>query len=45
MEEMRNADKIFVGKPVGKILLRRWRPRWEKSIRMNLREREWEAVD
>jgi len=36
LEEMRNAYKIFVGKP--------WR-RWEDNIRMDLRETGWESVD
>jgi hypothetical protein len=36
--EMRNAYKIFVGKPDGKIPLGRHRRRWEDNIKMDLRE-------
>jgi hypothetical protein len=36
--EMKNAYKIFLGKPEGKRPLRRPRNRWEDSIRMGLRE-------
>jgi hypothetical protein len=35
MAEMRNAYKIFVGKPEGKRLLGRPRQRWEDNIRMD----------
>jgi hypothetical protein len=42
---MRNAHKIFVGKPEGKKLLGRPRLRWEDIIKMNLREVMLEGVD
>jgi hypothetical protein len=38
MGEMRNAYKIFVGKPEGKRPLGRPRHRWCDNIRMDLRE-------
>jgi len=38
MGEMRNAYNIFVGKPEGKIPLRRPRRRWEDNIRMHVGE-------
>jgi len=38
-----NANKIFVGKPEGKILLKRPRRRWQDNIRMDLREIRWEG--
>jgi len=38
-----NAYKIFVGKPEGKILLKRPRRRWQDNIRMDLREIRWEG--
>jgi hypothetical protein len=38
MVEMKNAYYILVGKPEGKISLRRARRRWEDNIRMDLRE-------
>jgi hypothetical protein len=37
MGEMRNAYKILVGKPEGKILLGRPRYRWEFNIKMDFR--------
>jgi hypothetical protein len=36
--EMRNAYKIFDGKPEGKRPLRRHRHRWEDNIKIDLRE-------
>jgi hypothetical protein len=45
MGEMRNAYKIFVGKPDEKRPHRRLWRRWEDNIRMNLREIGWEGVD
>jgi hypothetical protein len=39
--EMRNAYRILVGKPEGKILLARPRRRWEDNIKMDLREIGW----
>ena len=38
MEEGRSAFKILTGKPTGKRLLGRPRPRWEDNIRMDLEE-------
>jgi hypothetical protein len=38
MGEMRNAYKILVGKPEGKIPLRRLGRRWEDIIKLGLRE-------
>jgi hypothetical protein len=43
--EMRNANKILVGKPEGKRPLGRHRCRREDNIRMDLREIGWEGVD
>jgi hypothetical protein len=34
-----------MGKPEGKIPLRRPRHRWVENIKMDLREIEWEAMD
>jgi hypothetical protein len=45
MGEMRNALKIFIGKPEGKRLLRRPRHRCEDNNRLHLRETGWEGVD
>jgi hypothetical protein len=45
MEEMRNAYKIFIGKPDGKRPLGRHRRRWEDNIRVDIRERGWDSVD
>ena len=46
MEQSRNAYRLLVGKPKGKIPLGRPRRRWEDNIKMDLREvgcdpREW----
>jgi hypothetical protein len=38
MEEIRNAYKIFVGKPEGKRLLGRPRRRWEDNIKVDIWE-------
>jgi hypothetical protein len=35
---MRNVYKILVGKPEGKISLRKPRCRWEDNIKMDLKE-------
>jgi hypothetical protein len=43
--EMRNACKIWVGKPEGKKPLGRPRLRWNDNIKMDLRERGSEIVD
>jgi hypothetical protein len=39
MGEMRNAYKIEVGKPKGKMPLGIMRRRWENNFKMDLRER------
>jgi hypothetical protein len=44
MAQMRNVDKILVGKPEGKRSLGRPRRRWD-DIRTDLKRRDWEAVD
>jgi hypothetical protein len=41
--EMRNACKVFVGRPEGKRPLKRPRFRWKDYIRMDLREVGWES--
>ena len=38
MEQSRNAYRVLVGKPEGKRPLGRPKRRWEKNIRMDLRE-------
>ena len=38
MKEGRSVFKILIGKPTGKIPLRRPRRRWEDNIRMNFKE-------
>jgi hypothetical protein len=45
IEDMRNAYKIFVGKPEGKRPLGRPRLSWEDNIRMDLREMGYKVVD
>jgi hypothetical protein len=45
MGEKRNAYRLLVGKPEGKILLRRPRRRWVDNIRMDLGEVGWGDVD
>jgi hypothetical protein len=42
---MRNAYKIFIGKPEGKRPLIRRKCRWEDNIKMGLGEIGWEGVD
>jgi hypothetical protein len=44
MGEIRNAQKIFVGKPEGKRPCGRHRRRWEDNARTDLRELGWEVV-
>jgi hypothetical protein len=44
MREDRKVYKIFMGKPEGKRPLERPRRRWDKGIRMDLRETGWENV-
>jgi hypothetical protein len=41
----RNACRILVGKPEGKIPLGRRRLRWVDNIKMDLREIGWDGVD
>jgi hypothetical protein len=43
--DKRNAYRILVGKPEGKILLGRPTRRWEDNIRMDLREIGWGGMD
>jgi hypothetical protein len=45
MGEIRNAYRILVGKPEGKIPLGRPRRRWVDNIKMYLREIGWDGVD
>jgi hypothetical protein len=44
MGEMRNAYKIFVGKPEGKRPDGRPDHRWKDNVRMGIREIGWESV-
>jgi hypothetical protein len=44
-EKKRNAYRILVGKPQGKIPLGRPRRRWEDNIRMDLRGIGWSGMD
>jgi hypothetical protein len=45
MEEKRNAYRILVEKPEGKIPLGRPRRRWVDNIKMDLREIGWDGMD
>jgi hypothetical protein len=45
MGEKKNAYRILVGKPEGKIPLGRPRRRWVDNIKMDLREIRWDGVD
>jgi hypothetical protein len=45
MGAKRNAYKILVGKPEGKIPLGRPRCRWEDNIEVDLREIGWVGMD
>jgi hypothetical protein len=45
MEEMRNAYIIFVGKSERRSTLGRPKRRWERNIRMDLRELVWEGME
>jgi hypothetical protein len=45
MGEKRNAYRTLVGKPEGKSSVGRPRRRWVDSIKMDLREIEWDGVD
>jgi hypothetical protein len=44
-QETKNAYRILVEKPEGKIPLGRPRRRWEDNIRMDLREIGWGGMD
>jgi hypothetical protein len=44
-EEKRNAYRILVGIPEGKIPLGRPRSRWLDNIKMDLREIGWDGID
>jgi hypothetical protein len=43
--ERRNACRVLVGEPEGKLALGRPRRRWENNIKMHLREIGWDGVD
>jgi hypothetical protein len=43
--EKRNAYRILVGKPEGKILLGRPKSRWVDNIKMYFREIGWGGID
>jgi hypothetical protein len=45
MEAKRNAYKILMGKPGGKIPLRRTRQAWVDNIKMDLRAIVWGGMD
>jgi hypothetical protein len=45
MGQKRNAYRILVGNPEGKIPLGRPRRRWVDNIKMNLRDIGWDVVD
>jgi hypothetical protein len=45
MGAKRNAYRILLGKPEGKIPLGRPRRRWVDNIKMDLSEIEWDGVD
>jgi hypothetical protein len=45
MGEKRNAYKILVGTPEGKIPLGRQTRRWVDNIKMDLREIRWDSMD
>jgi hypothetical protein len=45
MGEKRNAYRILLGEPQGKIPLGRPRRRWVDNIKMDLREIGWDGVD
>jgi hypothetical protein len=45
MEEKRNAYRILVGKPEGKIQLGRPRRWWMDNIKMDLRDIGWSDTD
>jgi hypothetical protein len=43
--ENRNAHRVLVGRPEGKISLGRYKRRWEDNIEMNVREIRWACID
>jgi hypothetical protein len=43
--EKKNACRVFVGRPEGKIPLGRLRCRWKDNIKMDLGETEWSGVN
>jgi hypothetical protein len=45
MGEKRNAYRILVGNPEGKLALGRPRRRWVDNIKMDLREIGWDGMD
>jgi hypothetical protein len=45
MGDKRNAYRILVGKPEGKMPLERPRCRWEDNMKMELREIGWSGMD
>jgi hypothetical protein len=45
MRETRNAYRILVGKPEGKITLGRPRRRWVDNIKIDQREIGWDGMD
>jgi hypothetical protein len=45
MREKRNAYSILVGKPKGKIPLRKPRRRWMDNLKTDFREIGWDGVD
>jgi hypothetical protein len=45
IEEKRNAYRILVGNPEGKILLGKPRLRWKKNTKIDFREIGWDGMD
>jgi len=45
MGERRVANRVFVGKPEGKMPVGRPRHRWEDNIKMDLQEAGWGNMD
>jgi hypothetical protein len=45
MGKKRNAYRILVGKPEGKTPQERPRRRWVDSVKIDLREVEWDGMD
>jgi hypothetical protein len=45
MGERRNAYRILVGKPLGRIPLGRPRRRWVDNIKIDLRKIRWDGMD